>query len=86
MDASEGSLLQESYGFRTVPMTLMRYGGKLVTASNSLRTSGELHAAALDALARGRKGAFLAEGFKFSGGRDDTVLDYIHADMVLREL
>lgn len=86
VDASEGNLLQERYGFRTVPMMLMHYGGKLVTASNSLRTASELHAAALDALARGRKGAFLPEGFKFSGGRDNTMLDYIHADMVLKEL
>ena len=30
MDASEGSVLQKKYDFRTVPMFLMFYEGKLV--------------------------------------------------------
>ncbi|GFR47162.1 hypothetical protein Agub_g8853, partial [Astrephomene gubernaculifera] len=35
LDASEGNTLQDRYGFRTVPMFLAFYEGKLVWASNN---------------------------------------------------
>ena len=35
MDASEGSILQKKYGFRTIPMLLMFFEGQLVEATNA---------------------------------------------------
>ena len=35
MDASEGSTLQKKYGFRTIPMLLMFFEGRLVEATNA---------------------------------------------------
>ncbi|PNH03871.1 hypothetical protein TSOC_010027 [Tetrabaena socialis] len=86
VDASEGNTLQDRYGFRTVPMFLMFYEGRLVLASNNVRTESELREAALGALVRGRKRDFLPEGFRFSTGADNTMLDYIRPHTVLREL
>ncbi len=86
VDASEGNLLQDRYGFRTVPMFLMVYDGRLVAATNNIRTEGEAHGSALAALARGRRREFLPEGFKFAPGQDNTLLEYIRPELVLREL
>lgn len=40
LDASEGKVLQDRYHFRTVPMFLMFYEGRLVFASNNIRWVG----------------------------------------------
>ncbi|GAX78331.1 hypothetical protein CEUSTIGMA_g5773.t1 [Chlamydomonas eustigma] len=77
VDASEGSLLQKQYGFKTVPMFLMMYEGKLVEATNNLHTSVEIKAAVMDALERARKKRFLPSNFSFVGRVDNTSLDYI---------
>ncbi|EFJ47483.1 hypothetical protein VOLCADRAFT_91846 [Volvox carteri f. nagariensis] len=86
VDASEGNTLQDKYGFRTVPMFLMFFEGKLVFASNNVRTASEARDAALAALTRGRKQQFLSESFRFNPGADNTLLEYIRPTTVLREL
>ncbi|GLC33165.1 hypothetical protein PLESTB_000363600 [Pleodorina starrii] len=86
VDASEGNTLQDRYGFRTVPMFLLFYQGKLVAATNNVRTEAEAREAALGALTRGRKGQFLPEGFRFAAGSDNSLLEYIRPTTVLREL
>lgn len=82
VDASEGRSLQQQYGFRTVPMFLMVFEGRLVGASNDLRTQGQVVAGALEALDRGRRGVFLPEGFSFQGV-GNCMLDTIKPEMSL---
>jgi hypothetical protein len=60
--------------------------GKLVHASNAVRTEEELYTAALAALQRGRRREFLPDGWRLSPGQDNSVLDYIKPHTVLREL
>ncbi|GIM00672.1 hypothetical protein Vretimale_5616, partial [Volvox reticuliferus] len=86
VDASEGNMLQDKFGFRTVPMFLMFFEGKLAFASNNIRTETEARDAALTALTRGRKQQLLPEGFRFTAGSDNTLLEYIRPTTVLREL
>ncbi|KXZ56261.1 hypothetical protein GPECTOR_1g228 [Gonium pectorale] len=86
LDASEGNTLQDRYGFRTVPMLLMFFEGRLVAATNAVRGEGQAREAALAALVRGRKRDFLPEGFRFAAGADNTLLEYIRPHTVLREL
>lgn len=86
VDASEGNILQDRYGFRTVPMFLMFYEGNLVFASNNVRTEVEAREAAREALDRGRKHQFLPEGFRFTAGSDNSILEFIRPTIVLREL
>lgn len=81
-DASQSSFLQDKYHFRSVPMYLGYYQGKLVYASNALCTAEEMRSAALGALTAGRKGEVLREGFSFNG-RDNALLDGIHENMSL---
>jgi len=76
VDASEGNWLQKKYDFRTVPMLLMYYEGKLVRATNSLSSAASIKAGALEALAQGRRKQFLPEAFSFRG-QDNCQLDYI---------
>ncbi|GMH36418.1 hypothetical protein BSKO_04286 [Bryopsis sp. KO-2023] len=82
VDASEGWTLQLRYDFRTVPMFLMYYGGKLVYASNAIRSKQEMLDVSQDALTKGRKGIFMAEHFSFRG-MDNFVLDSITNEMSL---
>lgn len=82
VDGSESRQLQKRYGFRTVPMFLMFYQGKLVYASNSIRTKHEFIDIVRRSLASGRRGDFLAEGFSFQGN-DNSMLDGITHDMSL---
>lgn len=63
-------------------MYLGYYQGKLVSASNALRSAEQMRAAALAALTAGRKGEALPENFSFNG-RDNTLLDGIHENMSL---
>ncbi|KAG2493253.1 hypothetical protein HYH03_008391 [Edaphochlamys debaryana] len=86
LDASEGNTLQDRYGFRTVPMFLCFYEGRLVAASNNVRAPGDAVALGVGALTRGRKGEFLPEGFRFGPGQDNTLLEYIRPGTILREL
>ncbi|KAG2450484.1 hypothetical protein HYH02_004985 [Chlamydomonas schloesseri] len=86
VDASEGNLLQDRYGFKTVPMLLMFYEGKLVAATNNVRTEAQARDAALGALMRGRKREVLPEGWRFGTGADNSLLDYLKPSTVLREL
>lgn len=83
VDGSESRELQQQYGFRSIPMFLMFYQGKLVHAGNSIRTKDEFLAAATAALAAGRRCDFLPEGFKFSSGDDNAMLDSINMHMSL---
>ncbi|PNW80556.1 hypothetical protein CHLRE_07g322550v5 [Chlamydomonas reinhardtii] len=86
VDASEGNLLQDRYGFRTVPMLLLFYEGRLVAATNNIRTEAQAREAALGALVRGRKKEVLPEGWRFGTGADNSLLDYLRPNTVLREL
>lgn len=81
VDASEGSLLQNKYGFRSVPMFFFFFEGRLVQATNALRLASEIKDAALAALMQGRRKVFLADGFTFDGKVDNTSLDYIKSSM-----
>lgn len=83
VDGSETKELQQQYGVQTVPFFLMFYQGRLVTASNCIRTKDEFLEAAIAALAAGRRGEFLPEGYKFAGGYMSAALDSIHRDMSL---
>lgn len=56
---------------------LMFYEGKLVEATNNLRTAQEIKGLCLDALTRARRGMALPDGFSFSAGRDNQQLDSI---------
>eukprot|EP00879_Flechtneria_rotunda_P016098 GHRR01016839.1.p1 GENE.GHRR01016839.1~~GHRR01016839.1.p1 ORF type:complete len:429 (+),score=176.18 GHRR01016839.1:945-2231(+) len=82
VDGSESRDLQQQYGFRTVPMFLMFYRGKLVSAGNSIRTKDEFKEAAFAALAAGRRKEFLPDGAINTKG-DFAVLDTITHDMSL---
>lgn len=82
-NASQSNALQDKLGFRSVPMYLMYYGGKLVSASNALRSTAEVRSAAQHALTLGRKGEFLPAGFSFEGRDDNALLDCIKTDMSL---
>lgn len=63
-------------------MFLMFYGGKLVFASNAIRTRDEMLARSYECLTKGRKGIFLPEHFSFRGS-DNFVLDSITNEMSL---
>ena len=80
LDASESHTLQARLDFRTVPMFLAYYAGKLVYASNELRTAAEIKAAALRGLERGRNGDALSPDFRFHGA-DNSLLDSIKPGM-----
>uniref|UniRef100_A0A383VAF3 FAM194 C-terminal domain-containing protein n=1 Tax=Tetradesmus obliquus TaxID=3088 RepID=A0A383VAF3_TETOB len=83
VDGSESRELQQRYGFRSIPMFLLFYGGRLVSAGNSMRSADELLAAAAAGLAAGRRRDFLPEGFRFGAGGDNAMLDSITKDMSL---
>ncbi|KAF6264847.1 hypothetical protein COO60DRAFT_1698002 [Scenedesmus sp. NREL 46B-D3] len=83
VDGSESRALQLRFGFRSIPMFLMFYQGRLVSAGNSIRSQEEFLQAAAAGLAAGRRRDFLPEGFKFGAGGDNAVLDSITKDMSL---
>lgn len=84
VDASECGVLQQRYGFRTVPMFLMFFEGKLVAATNALHSSQDVQTAVADALVKGRKKQFMPEGFTMTGlNIGNSSLDFIKNDMRL---
>ncbi|KIZ01656.1 flagellar associated protein [Monoraphidium neglectum] len=82
VDGSESRVLQARHGFRTAPMFLFYYQGSLVDAGNDVRSKEEMIERALAALALGRRGEVLPQGFSFQGS-DNRVLDKINRDMSL---
>eukprot|EP00775_Hariotina_reticulata_P012617 gene12617-12747_t len=82
IDGSESRELQQKHGFRTVPMFLFYYHGKLVYAGNSIRTKDEFKEGVFQALAAGRRGTFLPDHLSFQGN-DMTVLNSITHNMSL---
>ena len=75
---------QPRYGFRTAPMFLMFYQGRLVAASNPLHGTADLQAAALAAQTQGRKKQFLPDIFSLAGVNiNNSSLDFIRHDMRL---
>jgi hypothetical protein len=83
VDGSESCELQQRYGFRSIPMFLMFYQGRLVSAGNNIRSRDEFLQAAAAGLAAGRRRDFLPEGFRFGAGGDNAMLDSITKDMSL---
>ena len=77
VSASEGSLFKTKYNVRSAPFFFFYFEGQLVEATNNLRTSSEIKAAAINSLAKGRKKEFLSESFTFLGRLDNTLLDNI---------
>jgi hypothetical protein len=52
--------------------------------TNNISTGQELHAASLAAIGKGRRGNFLPDSYKVSGGTDNQLLDSISPSMSLR--
>lgn len=57
-----------------------------MAATNNIRTEAQAREAALGALVRGRKKEVLPEGWRFGTGADNSLLDYLRPNTVLREL
>ncbi len=62
VDASEGSMLQGKLGFRTVPMCICYFEGRLVTVTNAISSREDLAAVCIKALEDGRKGVVKPDG------------------------
>ena len=69
-EMSESRMLRDRYNITTLPMFLMYYNGQLAYASPTLNGYGtrkeDMVAQAATTLQDAQRGAFLAEGFKFS--------------------
>lgn len=83
VDVSEGHELKQRYGVCGVPMFLMFFNGRLVSATNAIRSGKELHAACLAALDKGLRAQFLPDTFRCSTASND-LLDCIKPGMSLR--
>lgn len=83
VDASEANTLQARYKFKSVPMFLMFFEGKLVNITNNISSAEELKAACFAGLEKGRRGDVLPEHYGLAG-LGNSMLDYITSDMVLR--
>lgn len=83
VDASECSVLQSRYQFKTVPMFLMYFAGKLVEATNKPRGAAAIVEKVLQALVQGERGQTLPDNFSFHWRGDNTLLDDIQPQMTL---
>lgn len=83
LDGSETRELQQHYGVRSVPYFLMFQQGRLVHASNTIRTKTEFLESAVAALAAGRRGEFLPEGYRVTAAYSSGALDSITRNMSL---
>ena len=82
VSGAESPALQRRFGFRAVPFFLFFYEGRLVDATNDVRSAVAARERCAAALAAGRRGNALPEGVRL-GGLGDRVLEGITPHMSL---